>query len=143
MERASKPDQQAYLFACLDGELKVYLRGRVSDATAIWGLDGCVEMLEERFRQLYPKFTRRMAFFGYNQAKGQSFADYYAALRQKGDEAVLSGLQTDDLYVFWLIHGCSDEHLREKLTELKDPTCLLYTSPSPRDATLSRMPSSA
>ena len=23
------------------------------------------------------------------------------------------------------------------------PTCLLYTSPSPRDATLSRMPSSA
>ena len=24
-----------------------------------------------------------------------------------------------------------------------DPSCLLYTSPSPRDATLSRMPSSA
>ena len=29
-----------------------------------------------------------------------------------------------------------------KLT-LKDTSCLLYTSPSPRDATLSRMPSSA
>ena len=32
------------------------------------------------------------------------------------------------------------------LCELKEPddyTCLLYTSPSPRDATLSRMPSSA
>ena len=29
----------------------------------------------------------------------------------------------------------------EKLSEIKD--CLLYTSPSPRDATLSRMPSSA
>ena len=27
--------------------------------------------------------------------------------------------------------------------ELLAPTCLLYTSPSPRDATLSRMPSSA
>ena len=27
--------------------------------------------------------------------------------------------------------------------ELDDGTCLLYTSPSPRDATLSRMPSSA
>ena len=26
---------------------------------------------------------------------------------------------------------------------LKDKNCLLYTSPSPRDATLSRMPSSA
>ena len=29
------------------------------------------------------------------------------------------------------------------LTFLKQDTCLLYTSPSPRDATLSRMPSSA
>ena len=29
------------------------------------------------------------------------------------------------------------------LREIKSGTCLLYTSPSPRDATLSRMPSSA
>ena len=29
------------------------------------------------------------------------------------------------------------------LYEAQDPSCLLYTSPSPRDATLSRMPSSA
>ena len=35
-------------------------------------------------------------------------------------------------------------HLIEKLVMLEqDNTCLLYTSPSPRDATLSRMPSSA
>ena len=35
--------------------------------------------------------------------------------------------------------------LRGLLTKVKDPLpiCLLYTSPSPRDATLSRMPSSA
>ena len=33
------------------------------------------------------------------------------------------------------------EGIDEKDTEPKD--CLLYTSPSPRDATLSRMPSSA
>ena len=31
----------------------------------------------------------------------------------------------------------------ELVTELEAITCLLYTSPSPRDATLSRMPSSA
>ena len=30
-----------------------------------------------------------------------------------------------------------------KINELQDNNCLLYTSPSPRDATLSRMPSSA
>ena len=40
------------------------------------------------------------------------------------------------------------EELTEKLNTVPDSnitgnTCLLYTSPSPRDATLSRMPSSA
>ena len=33
--------------------------------------------------------------------------------------------------------------LRGQIFALKDTHCLLYTSPSPRDATLSRMPSSA
>ena len=31
----------------------------------------------------------------------------------------------------------------DKLDDLMSKNCLLYTSPSPRDATLSRMPSSA
>ena len=36
-----------------------------------------------------------------------------------------------------------DEMLRPALRKAGFVTCLLYTSPSPRDATLSRMPSSA
>ena len=35
------------------------------------------------------------------------------------------------------------EHLKLPLMVNENNTCLLYTSPSPRDATLSRMPSSA
>ena len=38
------------------------------------------------------------------------------------------------------------EKVRDEYASVKDQlvyTCLLYTSPSPRDATLSRMPSSA
>ena len=37
-----------------------------------------------------------------------------------------------------------EQYLRQPLAFIREtPTCLLYTSPSPRDATLSRMPSSA
>ena len=36
-----------------------------------------------------------------------------------------------------------EEHLADTLNCLMPESCLLYTSPSPRDATLSRMPSSA
>ena len=38
----------------------------------------------------------------------------------------------------------AEGELKEWYDRLRDPWgCLLYTSPSPRDATLSRMPSSA
>ena len=41
-------------------------------------------------------------------------------------------------------HKAELKYISELLTSIKnDPLCLLYTSPSPRDATLSRMPSSA
>ena len=35
------------------------------------------------------------------------------------------------------------KQLKINYRERENPSCLLYTSPSPRDATLSRMPSSA
>ena len=35
------------------------------------------------------------------------------------------------------------KQLAKDLAKVKEESCLLYTSPSPRDATLSRMPSSA
>ena len=38
---------------------------------------------------------------------------------------------------------CSGAHSQSPPNEQPSPGCLLYTSPSPRDATLSRMPSSA
>ena len=56
----------------------------------------------------------------------------------------------DHACVFMIVHGC-DVHVhkfryiddyQDRLNEYVY-TCLLYTSPSPRDATLSRMPSSA
>ena len=44
----------------------------------------------------------------------------------------------------WLMGGDTPDTLRDYLkTEYAEATCLLYTSPSPRDGLLSRMPSSA
>ena len=66
-----------------------------------------------------------------------------------------NGSNKEEIHPFWLRERVSEkEHLDEGTQQrLFDPSsmshsidildCLLYTSPSPRDATLSRMPSSA
>ena len=73
-------------------------------------------------RDSYPKFTRRLNFFGYAQSKGQTFDNFLAVLKQKGEQAALSELKTEELYVFRLLTGCTDTKLREKLLDLKDPS---------------------
>ena len=40
-------------------------------------------------------------------------------------------------------YGNKSEETDDKFISVYNPTCLLYTSPSPRDGLLSRMPSSA
>ena len=59
-----------------------------------------------------------------------------SCLDQKKPMPILNSIKSENFDLFFMlgdnIYGSS-----------KDGDCLLYTSPSPRDATLSRMPSSA
>ena len=100
----------------------------------------------------YREQVRRMLADPKANAIVENFAEQWLNLR------VLEQLEPDsDLFP-----GCDAEMLEDMATETKmvfadllqrdgsilellrsDYTCLLYTSPSPRDATLSRMPSSA
>ena len=61
--------------------------------------------------------------------------------------AVINGLAPDKGLYFPEEEICLSKKLLESLYEIEEIElcydCLLYTSPSPRDATLSRMPSSA
>ena len=62
-----------------------------------------------------------------------------------------SGICTEAFHVTRAFDGCQNINLtlhvedphKFVLTEVWDSNCLLYTSPSPRDGLLSRMPSSA
>ena len=53
------------------------------------------------------------------------------AVRILGNELVALKMEVDDFKMKWLVYG------------VITIVCLLYTSPSPRDRTRSRMPSSA
>ena len=99
-------------------------------------------MVEYTWQQLSPfslgfdeTFSRLEAIAG----AGTSYPPYNIVNGHDGRtvlEVALAGFSRDDIEV---------ETERNVLTvsARKAPPCLLYTSPSPRDATLSRMPSSA
>ena len=61
-----------------------------------------------------------------------------------GDPLMAQRLETFQELVRVVSENASTDHLQALFDPFEDNgTCLLYTSPSPRDATLSRMPSSA
>jgi hypothetical protein len=123
LERAALEDQQAFFLSYLDAELDTTIREEINDATPVYGdVDSCMAVLEDRFAVTYPVFTRRLDYFRYVQASGQSFSDYVAKLRQKGNEADLASLTLDEIYIFRIMSGLVDAKLKEKLLELKSPT---------------------
>ena len=69
---------------------------------------------------------------------GVGFAAIRAAARDAGDR-----LRDAGLVPFAMVTGSRGVHVVCPLRRGHDYTCLLYTSPSPRDGLLSRMPSSA
>ena len=69
------------------------------------------------------------------QGRSSAASDVYK--RQESGYRVDKGIE---IYVF---ENPQQDSLSVKITNSLDQTCLLYTSPSPRDRTRSRMPSSA
>ena len=127
LQAAPVVDQQAFFFRAVDLDLETTVRQDIDDATPVFTPDGTqvkslCSVLQDRFRIQYPLFTRRLEYFRYSQAPGQTFGDFNANLRQKGDEAELETLKTDDLYVFRVICGTVDKKLRERFLKLKNPT---------------------
>ena len=90
------------------------------------------------------------------QLKGRFFKNkplIYILVPRRGDEAIFAVKMSRDSREYKALLQCASDltvllknntvSVSTKLLEKGLVTCLLYTSPSPRDATLSRMPSSA
>ena len=71
----------------------------------------------------------------------ETLADYYAEYAKPQNAPSKDMLSSG--YYMGLVWGFLNGDSRRSYRPPKNITCLLYTSPSPRDATLSRMPSSA
>ena len=60
----------------------------------------------------------------------------------KLEEASIKDLDENQILIK-VMYLSIDPYMRGRMNDMKSYTCLLYTSPSPRDTVTSRMPSSA
>ena len=119
-------DQHAYIYSVIDLNLETAIRGKMDAATPVFGVDdddvSCISLLRGEFLLDYPLMIRRNEFFSLRQLPGQKFSAFMAELRRKGREADLNQLTVDQLMVFRLVSGTTDQKLKEKLLKMEDPT---------------------
>ena len=140
MNLSSIAEQHAYFRACLDGYLDNRIRDTIAADTPILGDDSCLALLRTEFLTRYPVFTRRLEYFRAAQPVGQTFTEWAASLRRKGEEASLDQMVLDDYTVMRYITGTSDAKLKEKFIAARNPTvAALNTIATDYEATIASL----
>ena len=96
--------------------------------------------------KISPNFTVAAAFGNVHGVYKPGNVELKPIILKNSQDFVKEKYNTKDNPINFVFHGgsgCTREEIREGIKYGAVKICLLYTSPSPRDATLSRMPSSA
>jgi hypothetical protein len=127
MEAATIAVQQAFFKASV--HLILYNRIKsniVSGVTPVLGPGNSVmELMRDEFLLEHSLFARRLAFFRFNQEKGQSMSDAVNDLQRLCDQSDLAGLGPEDLYVMRYLRITDDPELLDKLLEIEAPSTQL------------------
>ena len=85
---------------------------------------------------------RRLPKEDFNQAIDY-FEEYFAEAGEENEQQAIEDLGSPEDAAKELIMNLAEKNMEQPPKTVKHSFCLLYTSPSPRDRTRSRMPSSA
>ena len=124
--------------------LDLYIKAPIRGLIEVKNTRGNHVWLKEQLIHVAKHFSNSMCFFLINLDRDQESLrnDALTGFAKIWYIDVLLGQKNPEIYCAQKIREIFlEESLRLKLIELK--LCLLYTSPSPRDGLLSRMPSSA
>ena len=98
-------------------------------------------------KRLGDEFINVDSMKNFNNADGSGFGKYRKYKKADADDAYSDSLPTEELGGMAVVPKAMKDVAKELgatfTTKKVFHTCLLYTSPSPRDGLLSRMPSSA
>ena len=76
--------------------------------------------LQKYFEDEYPLQNRRL--FYYRQANGQLMSEFSLKLKCLWEQADIHKIDPEELLVFRLLTGCTDQKVRNELLKVKEPT---------------------
>jgi hypothetical protein len=139
-EQYTETEQHMFLFSCVSVELAIKLQGHDNyrDNLPLSGDDSLMTILDELFAAEFPLFNRRLAYFRLRQAAGQCFSDFYSNLKQYGESASIQALSREDIEIFRILTGVTDQTLRERFFLIENPTLAKIKAEAQRYEALTR-----
>ena len=121
--------QQAYLRNCLDNALALQLDSTIQQTTPVIGRGAtCVTCLAAIFKCKYPPLLRKKQFFAMSQQPGQDERAFLESLKAAASEANVGGMTLQDALCMMLVAEIRDTRLKEKLSELEEPTLPAFST---------------
>jgi len=122
-ERAEIEVQHSYFFKFISPDIRQRIENDISPNLPVLDQDdGCLGVLTKDFEIRYPTFNRRLDYFAVKQKGGQSALTFVKQLEAIGNEAALSHIGVEDLYIHRVLEGLTDKKLRNKLLKLPTKT---------------------
>ena len=115
LKQQSVATQQGYLLQALDADLQDVVARQIMPGMPIFRSTRCLDLLEAKFKSLYPIFNRRVDFFQVRKDQGESAEEFWQRLSKLGDMADLEAMSREDLMAFRFIDACDNKRLREKI----------------------------
>jgi transposase InsO family protein len=122
-------DQHNVLFGCVTNDLATRIRSSsvyrptrgVLCANPATG-DSLMEIIDTVFLAEVPLFNRRLEFWSMKQESGQTVDQFVDLLEHRGREAEIAAMARDDMIIFRMLTGVTDEGLIKEWGRLDEPT---------------------
>ena len=85
-----------------------------------------MSLLVADFEQRWPLFNKWLAFFHSEQPQGQDVSTWLTELEDLAAEADLPGLKTEEIMIFRILCGMTNQKIRHELTKMTKPTLKEY-----------------
>ena len=119
LARQTLSRQRGYFELCLDTDLQTDLESFIGPTTPVLGLEGCLQILEDRFHVFHLTFNCRVGFFGLSKEVWEDSSSLLTRVINVGSDANVGLLDKDAILTFVFLTADDDDEIRNEVSKQK------------------------